>query len=284
LSAESFELFSQEHVSAKLFGQTDNYGYGIGVDQVHGHKILLHTGGMVSFMSSLCLDLDAGIGAFASINAQQQYRPTPVTQYAIQLVSAASEHRQLPSAADLPDPSRVANSADYAGRYKAPDGRALQFIAEGERLVLLHKGTRVAVESSGRNFTALHPDFALFPLVFGRESLQNRDQVAEVAYGPDWYAGAEYSGARNFAVPEPYHGFAGHYRNEDPWIRSLRIILRKDRLWIDGVVPLEPIGDGIFRLNDKPFSPETIRFLHVVDGKARMIKFSGQDLWRAEAM
>jgi len=50
------------------------YGYGIGVDRLDGHTILRHTGGMASFMSSLTVDLDSGVAAFASINAMLGYR------------------------------------------------------------------------------------------------------------------------------------------------------------------------------------------------------------------
>src|SRR5262249_43479229 len=83
LSEESFLLFSKEHVKAEEFGPTASYGYGIAVDTLDGHKILRHTGGMISFASAIHVDLDEGVGAFASINAMQGYRPNPVAQFAI---------------------------------------------------------------------------------------------------------------------------------------------------------------------------------------------------------
>src|SRR5690606_5840411 len=94
---ESFELFTKAHIEAKEFGPTASYGYGLAVDTLDGHKVVRHTGGMVSFMSSLLVDLDSGVGAFASINAQQGYRPTAVTQYAVQLMSAQRANKALPS-------------------------------------------------------------------------------------------------------------------------------------------------------------------------------------------
>lgn len=59
-----------EQFAAEEFGPGASYGYGIAIDTPDGHKRLRHTGGMVSFMSALHLDLDAGLGVFASINAQ----------------------------------------------------------------------------------------------------------------------------------------------------------------------------------------------------------------------
>lgn len=40
LSAESFELFSKAHIKAEEFGPTANYGYGMFVDTLDGHKLL----------------------------------------------------------------------------------------------------------------------------------------------------------------------------------------------------------------------------------------------------
>src|ERR1700744_682694 len=96
ISEESFRLFSTPHIAAPAFGPTAGYGYGIAVDKLDGHVRLRHTGGMVSFMSAIHLDLDAKIGAFASVNAQLGYRPNPVAELALQLLRAELEHGKSP--------------------------------------------------------------------------------------------------------------------------------------------------------------------------------------------
>ena len=53
---------------------------------------------------------------------------------------------------------------------------------------------------------------------------------------------------------------SGHYRNENPWIGSTRIILRKGKLMMDGAVPLEPGEGGMFHLRDEEHDPEWVRF------------------------
>ncbi len=96
MSKESFGLFSKAHIVAGEFGPTASYGYGIAVDKLDGHNVVRHTGGMTSFMSSLLVDIDNGVGAFASVNAQQGYRPTAVTQFAVQLMREQQLSKPLP--------------------------------------------------------------------------------------------------------------------------------------------------------------------------------------------
>src|SRR5205807_2171506 len=64
ISKESFAKFTKPYIDAAELGPTSKYGYGIGVDHLDGHVILRHTGGMASFMSSITVDLDAGVAAF----------------------------------------------------------------------------------------------------------------------------------------------------------------------------------------------------------------------------
>lgn len=281
VSPAGFALFAQRHMAAEHFGPGAAYGYGIANDQLDGHLRLRHTGGMVSFASAMEIDMDTGVGGFASINAMQGYRPRPVVEYALQLMRAAREGRELP-ALPAPNPShRVPNAADYAGRYTMEGGRALEVAADGERLVLLHAGQRVALELAGEDtFIALHPDFALFPLVFGRAGDDGKGAVADVGWGSDWYTTSAYAGARNFTVPEAWRTFTGHYRSEDPWIGSLRIALRKGRLWLNGTVPLEAAPDGRFWWRDEPDSPEWVRFAAPANGVASAMVASGNWLPR----
>ena len=121
------------------------------------------------------------------------------------------------------------------------------------------------------------PDLARFPLVFGRKKPDG--PVVEVSNGDAWYATDAYDGPRQFQVPEAWRSYVGHYRSEDPWIGSLRVVVLKGRLMLDGLTPLELDGE-LFRLRDEPANTEWIRFGEVVNGKCMRLKFSGVDLWR----
>jgi len=285
LSEESFSLFSTRHIKAEEFSPTASYGYGIAVDSLDGHTILRHTGGMISFASALQVDLDEGVGAFASINAMQGYRPNPVVQYSIQLIRAHRAGKPLPAAPAVSVATEVKNAADFAGTFQSPDGKTLVFAAEGSQLFLQRTGQRVALENSGDGmFVVPHPEFSRFLLVFGRSDGKNpKSPVAEVGWGSDWYAKPDYSGPKSFDYPKEWDAFVGHYRNENPWIGGTRFVIRKGVLLADGVSPLAEQKDGSFRMVGDEADTEWIRFHDVVDGHAQRIKFSGEDLWRVVA-
>src|SRR6185503_20227274 len=116
VSRETFALFTKPAIPAPGFGEGAGYGYGIAIQPVEGRTLLRHTGGMVSFSSAMQVDLDAGFGAFASVNASLAgYRPNAVAVYALSVLRAAAEGKPLPPMPPLEDPYKVANAADYAG-------------------------------------------------------------------------------------------------------------------------------------------------------------------------
>ncbi|HWM91523.1 MAG TPA: serine hydrolase domain-containing protein [Thermoanaerobaculia bacterium] len=252
VSEESFALFTKPAIPSPGFGEGAGYGYGIAIQPVEGRTILRHTGGMVSFSSAMQVDLDSGFGAFASVNASLAgYRPNAVAAYAL-----AALRGPIPAAPAFDDPFKVANAADYAGTYTAPGGQNLVIASAGDRLELVHKGERLPLERAAPDHFLVSDDaFPLFPLSFGREG----NAVVEVSYGGDWYAGERYTGPKTFETPPEWQAWAGHYRNEDPWQGSVRIVLRKGRLWI-GPTPLVPLGPGLFRIGEEEHSPDRVRF------------------------
>jgi CubicO group peptidase (beta-lactamase class C family) len=275
VSAEGFALFTKPNIDARELSPTAQYGYGIGVDQLDGHTVLRHTGGMASFMSSMIVDLDGGVAAFASINAQLGYRPNPVTLYAVQLMNASA----VVKPPELPDPMAVKNAGDYTGFFESPGGRRLQVVTEGEGLAIVSGETRIPLQHEGEDaFLALLPSWQMFPIVFGREG----GSVSELAYGADWYVNANYTGPKRFETPAEYQSLAGHYCTDSPWHRSTRIVVRKGKLWMDGTTVLEPLGKWLFRLGDEPHGPDTAEFLQMADGKTLLLKINGWDAWRIE--
>ncbi len=279
VSEESFALFMKPAIPAPGFGEGSGYGYGIAIQPVEGRTLLRHTGGMVSFSSAMQVDLDAGFGAFASVNASLAgYRPNAVAAYALAVLRAEAEGRALPEMPELDDPYRVANAADYVGTYTAPDGRKLVLIAEGTLLKLVHKGEQVPLEIlAPDNFYVSHLDFALFPLSFGRVA----GAVTEASYGGDWYAGERYTGPRTFETSPDLQAYTGHYRNENPWEGSFRVVLNKGRLSIGGD-PLVPLGPSLFRLGAEEHGPQRVQFQDMINGKAFRAIVSGTEYRRIE--
>jgi hypothetical protein len=61
----------------------------------------------------------------------------------------------------------------------------------------------------------------------------------------------------------------------------MRVYVLKDRLTLSGN-RLEPLGGALFRVGDELWAPETAEFLHIFEGKARMLRFAGIDFARIE--
>lgn len=275
ISEESFGLFTKPAINSPYRGEPASYGYGLWVSDIEGHTRLRHTGGMVAFSSSLDVDLTSGVGAFASVNANLRgYRPVAVTKYAIELFNASLAGKSVPDAPPpAPAPDEVKNAADYAGIYTSPDGKKLELVAEGTKLILVHGGRRITLErpgAGGDRFIVKHPDFELYLLGFGRQE----QQVTQAFYGPDWYIGTKYTGPRTFETKKDWEAYVGHYYNDSAWYGDERIVLRKGQLFLDGVQPLVPRGDGKFSVGD-PEGPDWVSFESIVDGRAMRLNKSG---------
>jgi hypothetical protein len=203
---------------------------------------------------------------------------------------AQAESKPKPAAPSLKLPTQIENAADYAGIYQSPDGRKLEFAAQNSNLFLIHNQNRVPVETdAGGDLIVLHPDLNRFGLVFGRADQKDpKSAVVELGWGADWYVNSKYSGPTKFDYPKEWDSYVGHYRNESAWVGSLHVVVRKDKLLLEGVVPLEPAKGtednkettGKFHLHDEENSPEWAHFTQIVNGKAMHVKFSGEDLWR----
>jgi len=285
LNEENFGLFAQAHIKAEEFGPTASYGYGIAVDTLDGHKILRHTGGMISFASAMHVDVDEGVGAFASINAMQGYRPNPVAQFCMQLMRAHRARKSFPGAPEMRSATQVENAPDFAGTYRSADGLSLEFIGEPNRLSLKHQNQSIVLEAVGDGvFVAPHPDFSRFVLVFGRADAKDpKSPVVELGWGNDWYTKPEYKGPKTFDTPKEWAAYLGHYRNENNWVGSVRITQRKGQLLADGATLLEHESGSRFRMRSDEADTEWIEFHDIVDGQAQRIKLSGEDLWRVIA-
>ncbi len=119
-----------------------------------------------------------------------------------------------------------------------------------------------------------HPDFELFVLGFVREN----QQVTQAFHGADWYLGAKYNGPKTFRNEERLGSVSsGTTTTTVAWYGDTRVVLRKGQLFMDGVQPLVPRGDGKFGIGD-PEGPDWISFESIVDGRAMRLNFSGNRL------
>ena len=274
LSPASFDDWVKGYVPTDPSG-AESYGYGWFTGKLDDHTMIRHTGGMVSFMSAMHVDLVDGIGAFASINAQLGYRPNPVTTYAIRAVRAVNEGKAIPEPPPINPPSKIADADKLAGVYTSIDGDRIEFVAEGDGLVFVRGGKRHPVETAGGLPVVRAPQMELFGFVFEREK---DGPATSVGHGARLWMREP----RRYSHPEEWNAFAGHYHNDSPWMGSTRVVARQGRLWLDGATPLRQVDANTFRIAEPEHCPEWVQFLDVVAGKSRHIKVSGESFWRVD--
>jgi len=277
MSETSFDLMTQ----CRVWTGVGYYGYALATYPVDDHICLGHAGGNAGYRSSIMIDLDAGLGVVFLLNMTGDTEPINVaTAYVIGVLLATQRQGALPPPPPLQDASAIANAADYAGAYRAGN-RCLQLAAETGKLCLTYAGQTVALERRTKDcFYVGHPDLDLFLLEFGRRG----SQVVEVFHGPDWYVNDRYLGPLQFAYPEAWEAYTGHYRTRSPETSNFRVVLRKGGLVL--IFPwgtaesLVPLNDGSFRVGADENSPETLCFDAVVDGRALLAEYSGCPYYR----
>jgi CubicO group peptidase (beta-lactamase class C family) len=282
VSEKSFELLATPHVRAEVLGKSACYGYGVVVDRLDGHKLLTHTGGMQSFASSMMVDTEGGVAAFASVNTNQGYRPDPVTRYALRLMRAQTEKRPAPVVENLDVSEILENAQDYAGTYTGAAGTA-KVVAAGKSLSVWVEGKQIRLQrADGDRFVAADEAWQEYLWIFTRDTSTKQGEkahVTELMFGSSWYTNDAYRGPKkDVTVPTRLLGFPGVY---DSGNDCLRVVICKGVL-VAADIPLEEIRDGLFRFCDEAHSPETVEFLYPVDGRTRMALVSGVPHWRIE--
>lgn len=288
VSEESFKLFSTRHIAAPAFGPTAGYGYGIAVDTLDGHVRLRHTGGMVSFMSAMHLDLDSRFGAFASINAQLGYRPNPVVQFALQLLRSAKENGKPPATPEFDAAAKVEAAQSYSGVYTTGNGRRIEVKNDSARLNLIADGRTIPLQQSeDGSFIAEHAGFDLFPIVFERaagsssaDADKSKRPITALSCGADWFAREGYHGESPLEASPVLARYVGKYYSENPWYGVIRVVQRQRQLWMGGTEPLTAIGNHLFRVGEQPSSPSVVEFSEWVDNVPNFLWLDGAQFRR----
>ena len=190
------------------------YGNGLMHRDDEGRAYLTHTGGMVAFSSAFHLDVEGGVGAFASssISHAAEYRPRSLTLYAVKALSAAQAGRPIPAPPGFSAPIPRAEAAALAGRYVS-GGRAFEVRAAGEGLALVAGGREAPLEIADEDVLKTgHPDFAAWPLRIERTSAR----AVSAGWGPETFVR---EGASASVPPsDPVLArLAGRYCSDNAW-------------------------------------------------------------------
>jgi hypothetical protein len=88
--------------------------------------------------------------------------------------------------------------------------------------------------------------------------------------------------------PEQWTPFLGRFRSHNPWLPTFLIAAREQRLvmgidWLDGSerLSLVPVETASFRVGERDWSPERVRFDTETDGLAQRAVYSGTPYYRA---
>ena len=114
-------------------------------------------------------------------------------------------------------------------------------------------------------------------------------QANEAFYGDRWFRHERYDGDLPDEPPQEWLAYPGLYRNDDPWMPTLRVVLRKGRLALQfpvelsdeaGEAELQPLDDGWFAAGE-PWQPRRIRFDRLVDGRTVLAEFNAGRWYRS---
>ena len=83
------------------------------------------------------------------------------------------------------------------------------------------------------------------------------------------------------SCPDEWRPLLGHYRSHNAWLTNFRVAARDGRLWwgcdhlSDERAPMTPLAGGDFRVGERDWSPERLRFDTIIDGVAQRALLSG---------
>lgn len=256
------------------FGPDSKYALGIAIQPVDGVPCLHHTGGMVAFSSSIHADPQAGVGAFASVNARNGgYRPRKTTAYAISLLRAARAGQPLPAAPDPLASWKPKDPSPLFGRWVGPDGHAFAIEAGADFPQVRTESGVAPLFAAGGMLATPHPAFSRH----GLDPVRDGAAVTGIWWGEILFGrGAPVAQP---AVSERLRALAGVYINRDPWDGYAVTLARGDTLVGEGFGTLVERGD-YWALAKDSGGIERFRFDAILNGKAQRFNVSGTDFDR----
>lgn len=265
--------FMANPAAAPGWSETAHYGNGLARLIIDDRHYLHHTGGMVSFSSSMHVDAEAGVAAFASSNVSFDfgYRPRDITLQACRLLRAAREGGEV--AAPAPTRSIVNDPTRLSGVYTAQSGETFEVRADGADQVAMHRdGAMSRMQSlAGPFFASADPRFATAGILF---EVEEREVVRAWADEIEFVRGPP---PHTFQAPPPeeLQRLAGVYDSDNAWSGTIWIIARAGKLWLNNAEPLTQLSDGSWRAGTDEWSPERLRFDGVIGGRPTRLLLSG---------
>lgn len=267
--------YARPTIAAPEMGPGGQYANGIATVDLDGRQCLQHTGGMVTFFSSITVDPIAGGGVFASTNAAAgNFRPRRITFYGCRLLRAFVEGRSLPEPPAIVPVPAIKDAAALAGRFLSMNGDMITLSAQGDTLMVEADGVHGRLQQQNGALVTNHPRLAEHPIDFVEDG-PRQDSF--------WWGGTLYGRDRALPAPAPsaVAALAGRYVSEDPWWgRGFSIVARGQQLVLEGLGPLVRADDGSWRSQGDAMAAERFWFEAYWRGRPQRLVFSGNDLRR----
>ncbi|WDI30727.1 serine hydrolase [Hyphococcus flavus] len=277
-SNEAAQRFMADPAPAPGWSEEASYGNGIARITADERQYLHHTGGMVSFTSSLHVDPEAGVAAFASGNVHYAtgHRPRNITLYACQLINAAINNEDTPEAPELA--RTVENPDQFAAVFTAENGDAFEVKAGDEELVVHRNGRVSTLQPLSQGLFA--SDDEEFAATGVQIEVENEKAVRVWVGDREYLVAAE---ACYATVPGEVMALAGDYRNDDRWSVPIKIYTRGEGLIMvraNSVSKLTRLANGEWAIGDPETSTDSVRFDSVVGGQPQRLTISGDVFYR----
>lgn len=277
LSDEAAARFMADPAAAPGWSETARYGNGLARLTIAEREYLHHTGGMISFSSSMHVDPEASVACYASSNVgvSLNYRPRDVSLFACRLFRSVRERSETPT--PPPTQSTVRDPAMFVGVYTAQSGETFEIRASGADQIAMHRnGSERRMQSLGGPFFVTdEPRFVTTGLFFeaeGEDIARAWSDDVEFVRGPPR--------AYQQQPPADVARLAGIYDSDDRWSGPLWVIARSGKLWLNNAEPLTLLDDGSWRPGTDDWNPERIRFDAFVDGRPTRMLLSGSPFVR----
>jgi D-alanyl-D-alanine carboxypeptidase len=268
-----------------------SYGYGLDVGEDERGPWIGHGGGMVGYTGFTAVEPTSGLGVVILQNGSGSKEG--LVNYALDAVRACITEAPLPEVWSPPEPTSIPEAEAFVGEYVDPEGGDVLNVttdADGLRIAIGEASGRLErdplTSDAGNQFLVVHPELERFPIRFGRAE---DGRAHEAFHGNRWFREVRDEGAPPDPAPPEWLAYPGLYRNDDPWMPTLRVVLRKGGLALQfpvelsdeaGEAELHPMDDGWF-VAGEPWAPRRIRFDRVVDGKTVVAEFNGGRWYRS---
>lgn len=288
VSDATARLFAtREGIAAPEYSPEARYANGFIHRLIDGRRCLEHTGGMVSFVACMTVDLATGAGCFVGVNAAVGgYRPRALSRFGAQLRAAVRESAAPPVAVPPADPFAIDEAARFTGDYIGPGALRVSVRTDGAGLAIEANGRSARLHArSARALATDHPDFASRLLEFGLAGAERHFWWAESRFSAQSAPGANAADAASTAgagaaSESRGRAEAGVYVSNDPWLGSVAVFERGAALVIEAWGPIIATGQGEWRFADPALAAERVRFAAPLDGQYQHLILSGSSYRR----